>query len=174
MFSYLVTFHMNNGHIYKTVLIEKTLEEVKEKVNDMLQERNPFAHFHLKDNKNVQFSVVYENISVIEFELLSAESILEFEELIQLKEEDIKLILSKVSNDFVIGIALLHAEPLFVDKCYACLPERRKQVISNIIKLELGKIKMTDVLQAQNEVLGVVEKLVEKGEIMIDGKDEIE
>lgn len=172
MFSYLITFHMNNGHTYETVLIGKSLEDIEEKVYEILHKKERFSHFFLKDNKNVYFIAVYENISIIEIELLSAEAIVEFKELINLTKEELSLILAQVNNDFVIGISLLHTEPAFINKFYESLPDRRKQVIADIIKLELGKIKMSDVLQAQNEILQVVEKLYEKGEIHIHFKDE--
>lgn len=163
---------MNNGHTYQTVLIGRNLEEINERLNDLLSQQVDFPLFVLKDNKNVHFTVIHANVSVIEFELLSAEDVIDFHELAKLSQEDLTQVLSQVANDFIIGIALLHSEDSFIKRIYSCLPEHRKQMIANIIKLELGKIKMNDVLQAQNDILRVVEQLYEKREISLDFKDQ--
>lgn len=174
MYSYLITFHMNNGHMYKTVLTGKNLEDLKENLNEQIRKKESFTHFILNNNKNIHFIAVYENISIIEIELLSTELVLEFKELTCLTKEELALVFSHVANDFIIGVSLLHVEASFVTKFYEALPERRKEVIANIIKLELGKIKMTDVLQAQNAILEVVEMLYEQGEIVIPPKDDVQ
>lgn len=168
MFSYLITFHMNNGHSYRSVLLAEGLDEVKKKVHTILSNDNGLNHFEMKDNKNVFFTILFQNISCIEFEMLAAESILQFDDLVRLKDETLKIILEHFKNDVVLGISLVHSNKELVEKFLSCLPEKRSKIIKDIIKLELGKIKMNDVFQAQEEVIRLLTNLYNEKKIVIE------
>lgn len=167
MFSYLVTFHMNNGQSYHTTLIGKDIQDVKSQVHEKMGSNNSYDHFNKKDNKNVAFTVIPQSTSIIEYELLAAEPIIEFDSLADLDEEVIKVVFDHIDNDFVLSISMLHTKERLVKKFLSCMSSKRRKDVKKITDIGLGKIKMDDVTQAQLQIVDLVTELNEKGLIDI-------
>lgn len=167
MFSYLITFHMNNSQSYRSIIIGSELEDVKRQVHEKMDANHCFYHFDMKDNKNITFTVIANNVSIIEYEMLAAEPILEFDSLYHLDEETIKIVLNHIPNFIVLSIALLHTKNELLTKFLSCMSDTRKKEAKKIIDLGLGKIKMDDVIQAQLQIVDLVTELNDKGLIDI-------
>lgn len=169
MISYLITFHSNSGHIHRTVLLGDNLEGVKSQIMDAtISNENELNHFESYGNKHILFSINYSNITCIEYEELGAEPLLPFDKMNNLSVDTLTIVLDHFKNDLMLGIALVHSEKEFVSKFTSCLSDNRKKIVKDIIKLELGKIKMNDVIHAQGEVIDVLSKLHEDGIVNID------
>lgn len=161
---------MNNGISYKTNLLGEDLSSVKRIVFGHFNREDSFAHFRMKDKIDIDFTIILENVSCIEYELLSEEGIIEFEDFINIKEDTLKKILSEFKNNYRLGIALIHTDKELIDKIVNCLSDERKEILKDIIKMELGKIKMTDVQLAQKEIIELVNELNNSEKIKLEIK----
>lgn len=167
MYSYLISFHLNSGICYQTVLLGSNLDEVINIVSEKLERKERLNVFEMKDKKNVSFSVIVENVACIEFEFLSSEPIIEFDKLYTLSDDVLKTVLEHFKNDYVIAVSLLYAEENIKTKFFNCLSSSRTKNVNDILKLGLGKIKGNDVTQAQLEVIETVTELHQNNIIKI-------
>jgi len=173
MYVYLVTFHLNNGHSFEKLLEGNNLDHVKEQLHESLfVVKDTLPHFKLKDKSEVYFTVFYENISCIEYELLHIQPKFHFDDLISVKEETLKAILTHVKNDFILAVSLLHTSEELRTFIHDCLPETRQTAIKNVNKVGLGRIKMDDVDEAKEKIVQIIMELEEQEIISLEKKEQ--
>ncbi|MCK8826317.1 flagellar motor switch protein FliG [Natroniella acetigena] len=97
-----------------------------------------------------------------------------FEDIILLTDRAIQLILRQIDTDNDLPLALKTASEEVADKIYNNLSKRASQMLREDIE-HLGPVRISDVEEAQQNIVNEIRRLEEEGEIVINrgGKDEV-
>lgn len=93
-----------------------------------------------------------------------------FDNLVDLDDRAIQTLLREVSND-KLGTALRGADPKVSSKIFKNMSSRAAQILQEDMEAR-GPVRLADVEAAQKEVLAIVRRLAEEGQITIGGGGE--
>lgn len=158
------------------------LEELTEVLNSLLRGQNlkrskmggvrPAAEI-LNLMKSQQEEAALE--AVREFDLELAQKIIDemflFENLIQIEDRGIQRILQDIENESLI-IALKGAEPPLRDKFFRNMSKRQADIMLEDLNSR-GPVRMSQVEAEQKNILTVVRRLADSGEIVIGGGEDV-
>jgi flagellar motor switch protein FliG len=94
-----------------------------------------------------------------------------FENLLKLDDRGMQSILREVQSDSL-SVALKGADEAIREKVFRNMSKRAAEILRDDIETK-GPVRLADVEQAQKEILSVVQRLAEEGQIMLaTGGDE--
>ena len=93
-----------------------------------------------------------------------------FEALLEVDDRGIQALLREVSTDNL-ALALKGADPDMQDKIYRNMSKRAAQMLAEDLEAK-GPVRLSEVEEAQKEILAVARRMAEAGEIMMGGGDE--
>lgn len=91
-----------------------------------------------------------------------------FEDLLKVDDRGMQNIMKEVSND-VLTLALKTATPELKAKMFRAISSRAAQMIEEELEI-MGPVRLSDVENAQSEIVKVARRLEEEGKIVIAGK----
>ncbi len=96
-----------------------------------------------------------------------------FEDITLLTDKDIQVLLRRVESDDL-ALALKTASDEVSEKIFSNQSNRAEQMLKEDIEY-LGPVRISDVEEAQQEVVNIIRRLEEEGEIVINrgGEDEV-
>jgi flagellar motor switch protein FliG len=94
-----------------------------------------------------------------------------FDDLIKLEDSAIQLILREVQSDQLV-IALKSTEPSLRDKIFKNMSQRAAETLREDLESK-GPVKISDVEAQQKDILKIVRRLIEEGQIaLVTGTEE--
>lgn len=93
-----------------------------------------------------------------------------FDNLLELEDRAIQLVLREVQTD-ALAVALKGADPAIREKIFKNMSSRAAEMLKEDLESR-GPVKVSEVEQEQKEILKVVRKLAEDGQIALGGKSE--
>lgn len=90
-----------------------------------------------------------------------------FDNLMQIDDRGIQTLLREVSSD-QLGLALRGAEPAMQDKIFRNMSKRAAEILKDDMEAR-GPVKLSEVEAAQKEIVGIAQKLIEDGTIVVGG-----
>ncbi len=93
-----------------------------------------------------------------------------FEALMDVDDRGIQALLREVSTDNL-ALALKGADPDMQDKIYRNMSKRAAQMLAEDLEAK-GPVRLSEVEEAQKEILAVARRMAEAGEIVMGGGDE--
>src|SRR5262245_19094513 len=93
-----------------------------------------------------------------------------FEVILGIDDRAVQSILREVTNDVLI-VALKGADSEIQDKIFKNMSKRAGEMLREDMSLK-GPIRVSEVEAAQNEILGIVRRMVDEGAIVLPGKGE--
>ncbi|MFC7499883.1 flagellar motor switch protein FliG [Enterovirga sp. GCM10030262] len=91
-----------------------------------------------------------------------------FDNLLELDEKNLGILLRNVENEILV-VALKGANETLRDRMYACMSSRAAQSVQDEIA-ERGPMRLTEVLDAQREMLAIARRLADAGTLMLAGR----
>ncbi|WP_040058772.1 FliG C-terminal domain-containing protein [Priestia filamentosa] len=148
---YRVTFHGANGETFKTLLQEKTFEELKIKVGTMLNEGNCFD---VEGKGNRHFYVNPKNLVFVEYEFLldSRDTRNGIKALISQDKEYLQEVVNRLHANSALAIVIAHLEKHEKEKVLDVLSPERKLLIEKEIN-NLWEVSLSELYNAQEVVL---------------------
>jgi flagellar motor switch protein FliG len=122
--------------------------------------------------KPEQESLIMESIQAADSELGERikESLFVFENLLAIDDRGIQALLREVQSD-QLSVALKGADAAIQEKVFRNMSKRAGEILKDDIAAK-GPVRLSEVEAAQKEVLTVVQRLVEEGQIVIGGRGE--
>jgi flagellar motor switch protein FliG len=91
-----------------------------------------------------------------------------FEDLTKIDDRGMQSIMKEIGND-VLTLALKTASEGLRDKMFRSVSSRAAEMIKEELEV-MGPVKLSDVENAQNEIVKVARRLEEEGKIVLAGK----
>jgi flagellar motor switch protein FliG len=98
------------------------------------------------------------------------ESLFVFENLLSIDDRGIQALLREIQSD-VLSVALKGADAAIQEKIFKNMSKRAGEILKDDMSTK-GPVRLSEVEAAQKEILSVVQRLVEEGQIMIGGRGE--
>jgi flagellar motor switch protein FliG len=98
------------------------------------------------------------------------ESLFVFENLLGIDDRGIQTLLRSIQSD-TLGLALKAADSAIQDKIFKNMSKRAAEILKDDMAAK-GPVRLSDVEEAQKEILVTVQQLAEEGQIMLGGKGE--
>jgi flagellar motor switch protein FliG len=95
-----------------------------------------------------------------------------FEDLLEMEDRGIQLVLREVQSESLI-VALKGASEELREKVFKNMSQRAAEMLREDLEAK-GPVKLSEVESEQKEILKVVRRLADEGQVMIGGKGEEE
>lgn len=91
-----------------------------------------------------------------------------FENILELDDRSVQAVLKEISSDTLV-LALKGADNAMRDKIFSNMSKRAGELLKDDLEAK-GPVRLSEVENAQKEILGVARKLADAGEIVLGGK----
>ena len=96
------------------------------------------------------------------------ENMFDFENLIGIDDKSMQTLIRSLDNELIV-VALKGADDSVSDKFFACMSQRAAANIKDEMEA-LGPMRLTDVQEAQKQIIAVARQLADEGSIVLAGR----
>ena len=96
------------------------------------------------------------------------ENMFDFENLIGIDDKSMQTLIRSLDNELIV-VALKGADDGVSDKFFACMSQRAAANIKDEMEA-LGPMRLTDVQEAQKQIIAVARQLADEGSIVLAGR----
>ena len=96
------------------------------------------------------------------------ENMFDFENLIGIDDKSMQTLIRSLDNELIV-VALKGADDQVSDKFFACMSQRAAANIKDEMEA-LGPMRLTDVQEAQKQIIAVARQLADEGSIVLAGR----
>lgn len=151
---YRVKFYADAENSYKTVLRANSIEDVQSVVIDKLD--SVYGIFEVEGKHNRYFRPT--RYTFIEYELMFANSMINFEDISNLDVELLKKVINNITNDDIFAIAFNDVNEECVSRFYNAMPENRIKNIKHSIE-NLWELKDSEIAEARQMIINTTTEL---------------